>query len=436
MKELIARDLQHIWHPCSQMKDYELFKPLIIKSARGSYIELEDGRHLIDAISSWWCKSLGHGHPRLQKALLKQMERFEHVLLANTTHEVIVELSERLSNLSPRLRRVHYAADGSSAVEIAIKMSLHSRRLQGQPKRREFMSLSHAYHGETCTTLALSDVGIYREPYEALLPKTHFLRGLPYVSGEEDPLWKDCSEYWPTLEAQLNPLANTLSAILVEPIVQGAGGMLIYSPDCLKRLRAWTQAHDIHLIADEIMTGFGRTGLNLACEHAQIEPDFLCLSKGLTSGWLPLSATLTSDAMYALFYDDYERGKSFLHSHTHSGNALAAAVALECLKVIEEENILAEVQNNAPYLRSLMQEVADETKQLKNIRSLGAIVAADLIVDNPKERRGFAVYQKAVALGALLRPLGNTLYWLPPLNTDRETLRALQNITIQAIKTY
>ncbi len=431
--KIIATDLQHIWHPCSQMKDYESFKPLVVESARGCYLHLANGQKVIDAISSWWCKSLGHGHPRLQKALHEQIEKFEHVILANTTNETIVDLSQRLAKLTTHLNKVSFAGDGSCAIEMAIKMSLHARQILGEQKRNKFIALSNSYHGETCIALAVSDLGLYRQPYESLLPEVNFLQGIPYVSGQDDPLWADCSAYWPNIEMQLNQQAEQTTAIIIEPIVQGAGGMKIYSADFLRRLRAWTQQHQIHLIADEIMTGMGRTGTMLACQHAKIEPDFLCLSKGLTAGWLPLSVMLTSDAIYALFYDDYDKGKSFLHSHTYSGNVLAAAVALETFNILEQEAVLQKTPKLESTLLTLMQELAQCTGYLHNVRGIGAMVAADLCVEKPPQRLGYAIFQEAVKRGALLRPLGNTLYWFPPLNVELDVLKKLQIITEQSL---
>jgi len=235
---LIEADLQHIWHPSSQMKDYESFPPLVLRSAQGVYLELEDGTKVLDAIASWWCKSLGHGHPRLKAALSRQMERFEHVILANTTHETIVKLSQKLASLTRTLDKVFYASDGASAIEIALKMSIHSQRLQDRPERTHFMALENAYHGETIMTLALSDIASFREGYTALLPKhTSFIRGIPYVTSTKDPAWHDCSAYWPYIEQQLTARASVLSAIIIEPVVQGAGGMRLYSKDFIKRLR-------------------------------------------------------------------------------------------------------------------------------------------------------------------------------------------------------
>jgi adenosylmethionine-8-amino-7-oxononanoate aminotransferase len=432
-EELIKSDHKHIWHPCSQMKDYEVFKPLVVASANGSYIDLADGKKLIDAISSWWCKSLGHNHPRLKHALLQQLERFEHVTLANTTNATIVKLAEKLAQLTSSLHKIFFAGDGSSAVEAALKMSLHARNIQGETKKTRFVALENGYHGETVGALSVSDLGLYRDPYKPMLFDTNFISPLPYVTDTQDPLWSNCLEHWQKIEKQLEPLAKTTTAIIVEPIVQGPAGMKIYSQHFLKLLRDWTKKHNIHLIADEIMTGMGRTGKILACEHANIEPDFLCLSKGLTGGWLPFSALLTRNDIYQLFYDDYEANKSFLHSHTYSGNVLAASVAVELLTIFEEEKIMDHVHQLGEVMLAAMREIAVTTKKLKNVRGIGAIVAADLVCKNPKQRLGFAVYQKAVNLGALLRPIGNTIYWLPPLNTTMQTIEELKNITKEAI---
>ena len=430
---IVERSLQSLWHPCSQMKDYELFKPLIVHRARGSHIELENGTKIIDAISSWWCKSLGHNHPQLKSALLAQLEKFEHVIFANTTHEIILELAEKLTHLTKSLTKVFFAGDGSCAVEVAMKMSLHSRQILNQPKRQRFLALSNGYHGETAGALSVSDVGLYRNPYAAMLFAVDYITPV-YVSGPEDPLWNDIGENWVNIEKQLDRLASELTAVIVEPIVQGAGNMKIYSADFLKKLHAWAIAHGIHFIADEIMTGLYRTGPVFACEHAGIEPDFLCLGKGLTSGWLPFSAVLIKEEIYALFYADYATGNNFLHSHTYCGNALGASVALATLEVMRQENIPARVQAMQSVLKNNMQFVAEQTGRLTQVRGIGAIAAADIITGSPSQRAGYAVYQKAVKLGALLRPLGNTLYWLPPLNTDSITLMELKEITLASLR--
>jgi adenosylmethionine-8-amino-7-oxononanoate aminotransferase len=372
----------------------------------------------------------------LKAALLKQVDFYEHVISANTCQEIFVKLSEQLCGLCPNLDKIFYACEGSSAVEIAVKMSLHARKITEEVNRIRVMSLQHAYHGETLLALSLSDLGLFRKPYEDWLMPVSFLKNIPYVNSTDDPLWKDCASYWPAIELQLNKEVDSLTAIIVEPIVQGVAGMKIYSQDFLKRLSIWAKKQGVHLIADEIMTGFGRTGLSLACKHAAIIPDFICIGKGLTSGWLPMSAVLTTTNIYTLFYDDYEKDKTFMHSHTFSGNALSAAIALECLNVFKEEKIFASVQKKQNLFRQLMLEVAHVTQKLTNVRNIGAIVAADLVLDDEysKRRLGYRVYQEAIKLGALLRPLGNTVYWLPPLNMKIETLHELQEITIKAIQ--
>lgn len=433
---LIQRDLKHNWHPCTQIKDLQEFPPVVVTGAQGSYLQLADGRKIWDATSSWWCKSLGYNHPRLQQALIKQAKQFEQVIFANSTYEVIVELSEKLALLCPPLDKVFYASDGACAVEIAVKMALQAQQIKGQPQRRRLMALQNSYHGETWMALALTDIAIYKKPFEALLPKIQFIQGVPYVNSIEETLWQNCEAAWPIIQEQLNAYADNLAAIIVEPIVQGAGGMRVYSKDFLIRLARWAKQNDVYLIADEIMTGLGRTGYALACEWAQIVPDFVCLGKGLTAGYLPMSAVLTSEAIYHLFYDDYTKGKNFLHSHTHSGNALAAAVALETLKILEEENIYQQVRTQAGYLQKLMHELAQQTGKLTNVRGIGALVAADLLLDKTQanQRIGWQVFQKAMQLGAYLRPLGNTLYWLPPLNVTQQALLELRCVTQRAIE--
>jgi adenosylmethionine-8-amino-7-oxononanoate aminotransferase len=431
--EMQRLDAQFIWHPCSQMKDYELFKPLVVSRARGSYIELSNGKKIIDAISSWWCKTLGHNHPALKLALIQQLERFEHVIFANTTNETIVELSQQLASLMPNLNKVFYASEGSCAVEIALKMSLQTRFNQNNHQRKQFLALKNGYHGETLGALGVSDNGLFRTPFDSVLLKTPFI-DVPYVSGINDEMWHNACDHWSKVEKFLEAYSQTTTAIIIEPILQGAGGMKIYSKDFLARLTQWAQHRDIHIIADEILTGIGRTGKMLACEHADIQPDFICLSKGLTSGFLPLSAVLTSDAIYQQFYDDYHSGKAFMHSHTHSGNALAASVAIATLKIVKEQDLCKRANKLQNIMMSHLQEIADLTGRLTNLRGIGGMVAADLIVDHHSQRLGYQVFQEAVKRGALLRPLGNTIYWLPPLVIEEQTLIDLKNITLQAIK--
>jgi adenosylmethionine-8-amino-7-oxononanoate aminotransferase len=368
-------------------------------------------------------------------AIQKQMQKFEHVILANTTNEVIVELSEKLCQLSPNLNKVFYAGDGSTALEIALKMSFHAQQRLGNSSKKLFVGLENGYHGETLLTLGISDLGIYKKPYDQLWSEAHYLEKLTYTSGKDDPHFKQCPN-WPELEAQLLKKANQISAIVVEPLIQGAGGMLIYSADLLQRLRNFCNEHQIHLIADEVLTGFGRSGKMLACEWANIEPDFMCLSKGLTGGTLPMSAMLTKNSVYNLFYGDYQEQIAFMHSNTHCGNALAAAAALGAFKIMEQENILQKTNTLGEHMKQAFENISKKTKRLCNLRQLGGVVAADLILepDRSNQRIGYQIYREAVERGALLRPLGNTLYWLPPLNTPLNVIDQLESITTDSIQ--
>ncbi|MBA2648961.1 MAG: adenosylmethionine--8-amino-7-oxononanoate transaminase [Legionella sp.] len=430
MDSLIQRDLKHIWHPCSQMKDFETCPPLVIEKAQGSYLYTDKGP-LIDAISSWWCKSLGHGHPAIKAAIKAQLQQFEHVIGANTTHRFLVELAEQLTEITHK-QHVFFASDGATAVEIAMKLAIHAKALQGYGHKNQFIALKNSYHGESLGTMSISDLGLYKAPYEGFGVPCHFIEDIPYLCNQDDPLWEDCSEYWAKIQPRLDEIREQVCAVIVEPMVQGAGGMLCYSPDFLKKLATWAKAADIYLIADEIMTGIGRTGTWLACEHANINPDLICLSKGLTSGALPLSCVMIDSSIFDLFYSDYKEGKSFLHSNTYSGNPLAICAALATLLTIQKEHILEQTQVLGQKMLDHFQEIARVSGKLKHVRSLGAIVAADLI-ELDDGRIGQAVYQQALKHGALIRPIGNTLYWLPPLNTDEETIGKLAQITLNSI---
>jgi adenosylmethionine-8-amino-7-oxononanoate aminotransferase len=430
MDNLIKRDLAHVWHPCTQMKDFETCPPLIVERASGSYLYTNQGP-IIDGIASWWCKSLGHGHPRIKAAIAEQLERFEHVITANTTHPKLVALAEALSEITQK-QHVFFASDGATAVEIAMKLALHAMQLQGKPKRNQFIALSHAYHGESFASMSVSDLGLYTKPYSALSLSCHFIHNVPYVADEQDPLWTNCESAWQAIEPELERLAEKTCAVIFEPLVQGAGGMRSYSADFLKRLTNWAKSRGIYCIADEIMTGMGRLGEWLACHKAEVVPDLICLSKGLTSGSLPLSCVMIGSPIYDLFYNDYLEGKSFLHSNTYSGNPLAVCAALATIETMQAENTLHQAKQLGILMRQHFNTIAEKTGKLSNIRGLGAIVAADL-APHSRRRVGDAIYQEALQQGALIRPMGHTLYWLPPLNTDEETIGQLAEITLHSI---
>ncbi len=423
------------------MKDYEIFPPLEIEKARGAYLYSPGGRNTIDAISSWWCKSLGHAHPRIAKAVKRQISKFEHVISANTCNSVLSELSERLASLMPGLDKLFYADNGSTAIEIAMKMSLQYHAQTGNSQKTKFASLSNGYHGETLLTLSAGDCGIYSSKFSPLLINVEKLSPIPYVSGIEDPLWKKIPDnQWLPVKEQLEKMRETLCAVLLEPIVQGAGGMKIYSQDFLRRISSWTKKNNVHLIADEIMTGFGRTGRFFACEHAAVTPDYLCMSKGLSAGWAPFAAVLCTRKIYEAFYDDYSTGKAFLHSNTFCGYAIGAAAALENLKIMEEEQIPAQVAARSCEIRKVLDEIRSETSALSKSRGIGFVAAAEIV--NPKDgssfepskRTGFNFYRQAVVNGALLRPLGDTVYLMPPLNCPPKIIDKLKAIALKSLK--
>jgi adenosylmethionine-8-amino-7-oxononanoate aminotransferase len=462
--DLVARDLDVFWHPCSQMRDYQEFPPLVVTGARGARLRLDDGREILDAISSWWCKALGHGHPRLAAALRAQQEAFEHVITANTTSAPLVRLCERLlaaaNGLPPaswgpaavggrsrgHFGKVFLADNGSTAVEIALKMALQAQAQRGEPRRTRFVALENAYHGETAATLSVGDLDLYAAPYRVLCFPVGRLSGLPYRRGPDDPMWLDAGAEWPAIEAALNAQAESLAAIVYEPVLQAAGGMLLFSPDLLSRLRRWADAHGVYLIADEIAAGMGRLGAMLASHLAEGEgrvslaalPDFAVLSKGLTAGVLPLSAVLTTDTIYGLFDADYLDGRAFLHSNTFTGNALAVAVALAVLDVFADEDVLGRVSALAPRLRGAMQAVAADRPYLRNVRGCGMVSAVDVRDADgkpldPRRRTGWHVYREAVGRGALLRPLGDTMYLFPPLTTTPAEIDEMAAILGQSL---
>lgn len=440
------------WHPCSQMRDYRAFPPLPIAGASGVRLRLTDGREIYDAISSWWCKALGHRHPRLMAALRAQTEAFEHVITANTTSEPLVRLCERLlaaanglpaSTWGPgapagrkpgHFGKVFLADNGSTAVEIAMKMALQAQAQRGAPQRTRFAALENGYHGETAATLSVGDLDLYGAPYRPICFPVERLRDLPIRPGPHDPAWLDAGDAWPAIARSLEQAGDTLAAIVYEPVLQAAGGMRFYSPDLLRRLRAWADARGVFLIADEIAAGMGRLGAVLASHLVpDAWPDFAVVSKGLTAGVLPLSAVLTTDAIYALFDADYAEGRAFLHSNTFTGNALAIAVANAVLDVFADDRILDRAAALTQPLRAGLEALAARRPYLRNLRACGAVAAIDIrrpdgTPRDPARRTGYAVYQEAVRRGALLRPLGDTMYLFPPLTIAPSELAEILQI--------
>jgi adenosylmethionine-8-amino-7-oxononanoate aminotransferase len=416
------RDLAALWHPCTQMKDHERFPPIPIKRAQGVWLEDYDGKHYLDAVSSWWVNLFGHCNPRINAALREQLGRLEHVLLAGFTHEPAILLSERLIQLAPPgLARCFYADNGSSAVEVALKMSYHYWHNQGRAQKTKFITLTNGYHGETLGALSVGNVALYKETYAPLLMEVISVPSPDCFHREQG---ESCADYsrdmFAHMEQALEKHAAETCAVIIEPLVQCAGGMRMHDPVYLSLLRAACDRHGVHLIADEIAVGFGRTGTMFACEQARITPDFLCLGKGLTGGYLPLSAVLTTDQIYQAFYDDYTTLRAFLHSHSYTGNALACRAALATLDIFEQDKTLENNQLLAGAMRNAAVRFQDHPR-VAEVRQTGMILAIEMIKDKAartpypwQERRGLSVYRHALEHGVLLRPLGDVIYLMPP----------------------
>lgn len=440
-QELIQRDLAVLWHPCTQMKDHEQLPLIPIKRGEGVWLEDFEGKRYLDAISSWWVNLFGHGHPHINAALKRQIDTLEHLILAGFSHEPVVKLSEKLIEISPPgLNRCFFSDNGSSAVEVALKMSFHYWRNRGINGKTKFVSLSNSYHGETLGALAVGDVALYKETYAPLLMEAMIAPSPDCFQREAGCSWEEHSRrMFEPMERLLAEHHDEISAVIIEPLVQCAGSMRMYHPIYLSLLRQACDRYGVHLIADEIAVGFGRTGTMFACEQGAITPDFMCLSKGLTGGYLPLAVTLTTDDIYKAFYDDYQTQKAFLHSHSYTGNPLGCAAALATLEIFEQEPVL---ENN----RKLATIMAESTAHLHDhphvaeVRQTGMILAIELVKDKRtkqaypwQERRGLRAYQYALSQGALLRPLGNVIYFMPPYVITEEQIRWLAGIATQAI---
>jgi adenosylmethionine-8-amino-7-oxononanoate aminotransferase len=420
--DLVKRDLSVLWHPCTQMKDHEWLPVIPIRSGKGVWLEDYEGKRYLDAISSWWVNLFGHCNPRINAALVEQLETLEHVLLAGFTHEAVTTLSERLVEITPTgLDRCFYADNGSSAVEAALKMSFHAWLNQGQPSKTRFVTLENSYHGETLGALAVGNVELYKQTYHPLLMETFTVPSPDCYYREPGENWHDYSvRQFEKMELLLAAHADEICAVIIEPLVQCAGSMRMYDPVYLRLLRDACDRYHIHLIADEIATGFGRTGTMFACEQAGISPDFMCLSKGLTGGYLPLSVVLTSNEIYECFYHDYRHLKAFLHSHSYTGNPLGCRAALATLDIFREDNVIPNNRSLAATLRAATAHLADHP-HVCEVRQTGMIVAIEMCKDKHsrtsypwEERRGLRVYQHGLEKGVLLRPLGNVIYMMPP----------------------
>lgn len=414
-------DRRHVWHPYTQMATAP--PPIPVVRAAGAYLYTADGRAILDAISSWWVNVHGHNHPRLARAIARQAEVLSQVIFAGFTHEPAARLAAELAARAPgKLPWVFYSDDGSTAVEVALKMAWQLWANRGESKRDLFVALDDAYHGDTFGAMAASGVAAFHAAFAPLLFA---------VRRAATPFSLSRGSASPPLSEILAREGDRVAAVIVEPMLQGAGGMIVHPPDFLREVRAETARRGIPMIADEVLTGFGRTGRLFACEHGPVEPDLLCVSKALTGGCLPLSATLATDEIYSAFLSQ-DRGKTLFHGHSYTGNALACAVALESLAILEEEGGLARVAALERLFAERLARLADHPR-VRETRGIGVMAAVELApqgdgeggyFDGYFDPRGPALAAGALARGVLLRPLGNVLYTLPPyVITDDEAHR-------------
>jgi adenosylmethionine-8-amino-7-oxononanoate aminotransferase len=424
------------------MKDHETLPLIAIRRGDGAWLEDFDGKRYLDAVSSWWVNLFGHANPRINAALQAQLTQLEHVIFAGFTHEPAVRLAERLVSITPPgLTRCFFADNGSAAVEVAIKMSFHYWRNRGRPRKTRFITLANSYHGETLGALAVGNVELYKSLYQPLLMDV-------LTAASPDCYMRDAGESWEAyslrqfehMERLLARHADEAAAVIVEPLVQCAGSMRMYHPVYLARLREACTRYGVHLIADEIAVGFGRTGTLFACEQAGITPDFLCLSKGLTGGYLPLSAVLTTEDTYAAFYDDYANLTAFLHSHSYTGNPLACTAALATLDIFAADNTIEANRAKSAYLGLRACELMNHA-HVTEVRQCGMIVAVEFAKDKHSrepypwtERRGQRIYRHSLQRGVLLRPIGNVVYFMPPYIVNEAEMDLMVRVAAEGIE--
>ncbi|MEQ1742544.1 MAG: adenosylmethionine--8-amino-7-oxononanoate transaminase [Candidatus Nitrotoga sp.] len=440
--DLLARSRSAVWHPCTQMKHHETLPLIPIQRGQGMWLYDFDGKRYLDAVSSWWVNLFGHCNPRINTAITLQLGQLEHVMLAGFTHEPVVQLSERLAQLAPAgLGHCFYASDGASAIEIALKMSVHFWRNCGQPHKCDFISLQNSYHGETLGALSVTDVALFKGEYGALVKQNATVLSPDWRNAEPGESARDYAvRCVAQLETHLQHHHHNIAAFIIEPLVQGAAGMVMHHPVYLTRARELCDQYDVHFIADEIAVGMGRTGTMFACEQAEkslsrnnteegISPDFLCLSKGLSGGYLPLSVVMTTDIIYQAFYAD-KVTRGFLHSHSYTGNPLACRAALATLEIFEQDDVIATNRNKAIYLNRIAEPLRNHPR-VKNFRNTGMIWAFE--VDSLHDDFAQRCFSLALEKELLLRPMGNTIYFIPPYIISETEMDILVENTLAII---
>ena len=429
----VARSLASVWHPCTQMQHHETLPLIAVSHGKGAWLFDHQGKRYLDAVSSWWVNLFGHANPRINAALKDQLDKLEHAMLAGFTHEPVVQLSEQLATRTQgQLGHCFYASDGASAVEIALKMSFHYWRNTGHAEKQEFVCLSGSYHGETVGALGVTDVPLFTEAYGGMYKHAHVVMSPDARQADEGESAVDVAvRAIQAMRTLLERRADRIAAVIVEPLVQCAVGMAMHDPEYLRQLRVLCDEFNVHLIADEIAVGCGRSGSFFACEQADIWPDFLCLSKGISGGYLPLSLVMTRDAIYRAFYHpDMARG--FLHSHSYTGNPLACRAALATLAIFDEDDVIAQNRQRAQRLADALAPIAAHPS-VSHARQQGMIVAFDV---KPAVKDGFArrFFAAALEQELLLRPIGTTVYWMPPYVLTDEEIAALGERTLRVVE--
>ncbi len=420
IKRLKQWDKEYIWHPFTQMKDWVKDEPLIIDSAEGVYLKDIDGNVYMDGVSSLWVNVHGHRHPHIDAALKKQIDKLSHSTLLGLSNTPSIELAKHLVKIAPKgLKKVFYSDNGSTAVEIAIKMAYQYWQNTGLKKKTHLVHLSNSYHGDTLGSVSVGGIDLFHKVYNKLIFKTISLKSQGWKAVEE-------------LERLFKSRGNSIAALVVEPLVQGAAGMLVWPDGALKKMRDLTRKYNVFLIVDEVATGFGRTGKMFACEHEGVSPDFLCLAKGITGGYLPLAATLTTQKIFDGFIFDHKEQKTFFHGHTYTGNPLSCAAALANLEVFQKERTLAKLGPKIKFLAKSL-KMFYNLPSVAEVRQRGFMVGIEL-KGRLEDRVGAKVCQRLRKYGVILRPLGNVIVLMPPLSISIEELDFLLMATYRAIE--
>ncbi len=436
-------DLKYIWHPCSQMKDYEELPPIVIDHANGINLYDIDGKCYKDVVSSWWCNLLGHCNPRINNAIKSQLDRLEHVIFANFTHKTAITLCQKLVEVLPKgLCKFNFADNGSAAIEMAMKMSFQYHQQTGNTQKKKFMALTDAYHGETIGALSVGACDLYSEIYKPILMDVTRVQAPDCYRCPCGKCRGNCNcECFKFAEKTFEEHGDETCAILVEPLLQGSAGMKIYPPIFLTKLRELCDKYNVHLIADEIATGYGRTGKMFAFDWAGVSPDIMCLSKGLTGGYMPMSICVTTQEIYDAFYADYVTGKAFMHSHTYAGNPLGCSAGIEVLNILKDEKIIEKANKRAVYFNNIINEKFADYKNVGEVRHIGLVNAIELVKDkktkepfDSKLRLGYQIYKKALKKGVLLRPLGDIIYFNPPLIIEEPDMDFVTDVALECMK--